>query len=233
MSHNTDSTTGGAGRKEIHHTAKRLASAFISQYYSALILDPLSLTRFYRPISRIVHGTSTDGNVITDDENDNDGNGNDKGESSRVVDGSEDSVRRLIRQIDQPQISLTSTECMNSLQGSVLIVVHGSIKINKTSNSRDFSHTFLLAHEREDNIEDEQVPPRYFILNEVFKYLSSGEGKDTERSVQPIQGTLVLSHDTLPMLPGILGIEGIEVPFALEHSEQQETRDNDDNDQRE
>ncbi|XP_059300821.1 nuclear transport factor 2 isoform X2 [Lycium ferocissimum] len=136
--------------------ATQVGSYFVQQYYQVLQQQPDYVHQFYTDASSIVRV---------------DGDSNES--ASALV-----PIHTLIMSLSFSGIKVKTINSLESWNGSVLVVVSGSVKLKDSSVWRNFVQTFLLAPQEKG----------YFVLNDVFHFVNE------EGSVLP-QAPVVSQHN--------------------------------------
>ncbi|KMZ69386.1 RNA binding protein [Zostera marina] len=134
-------------------TAVQIGNFFVGQYYQVLQKNP-----------DIVHQFYTDGSNMT------------------VIDGSMVEtakttleIHSLIMSLNFKTIEIKTAHSMESLNGGVLVVISGSVKIKELhSKQQRFMQTFFLAPQDKG----------YFILNDVIQFIDDEQVKEHPTTLQ-------------------------------------------------
>ncbi|KAL8160709.1 hypothetical protein V2J09_002246 [Rumex salicifolius] len=130
-------------------TAVGVVSYFIQQYYRILQETPEIAYQFYKDESAVTR-------VLSDSEELN---------ASSVLD-----IHSVLTSLNYTGIEILSLKCQDSLNGSILAIVSGSVKSRNFNGWRKFTQVFLLAPQDHG----------YFVLNDIFEY-----GVEASVSQQP------------------------------------------------
>jgi len=125
-------------------TPSLVGKSFVKRYYTLLNNDPLSLHRFYNDHSIVTHGEQ-----ISVPERD------------IPVFGIEHIKERLKEHcFDDCRVKLSFVDCQKSVEGGILLQVHGQM-INRERKPRRFTQTFFLAVQKDG----------FYVHNDILRFL--------------------------------------------------------------
>lgn len=165
-------------------TASLVGNAFVNQYYNVLHQSPHVVHRFYTDESKLSRAEAgpngTVDTVVTQ-----------AGIHEKVMSMDYGDIRAEIKTVDSQE----------SLSGSVLVMVSGSLS-SQSRAKRNFVQTFFLAPQEKG----------YYVLNDMFRYLD-GE----QESLRPLasMGNGTLDPNSTPDVPSQVGVDS-QLPPQLE-----------------
>lgn len=149
---------------EQEHSAQQVSAAFVSQYYNTLLKNTDNLFRFYKEDSTVSHAEFN--------------------ESGDMITGLKP-IQTMFESMDfsNVRIKLQFVESQHSLGGSIFVFTNGTLSTSTTS--REFTQGFILAA---------QQPKGYYVLNDVFRYLSPLDGPDAKKPQPTVNFATFGSH---------------------------------------
>ncbi|XLS47482.1 hypothetical protein HN51_021840 [Arachis hypogaea] len=123
-------------------SAAQVGSYFVGQYYQVLPQHPNLIHQFYSDNSTMIRvdgvSTETASNVLQ--------------------------IHELVLSLNFGTIEIKTINSLDSLDGGVLVMVSGFVKIRDVKKRRKFVQTFFLAPQEKG----------YFVLNDIFHFIDDG-----------------------------------------------------------
>lgn len=153
----TNGVANGVSGTQVPNKASEIGWTFVPQYYTCMNQDPSRLHCFYTKKSTLVHA--------------------DEKEDAQPSFGQQEIHQRLqALNFENTKVYVSTVDSQASADGGIIIQVIGELS-NRGGNWRKFSQTFFLA----------QQPNGYYVLNDIFRYLSDDEDEDESAAAEEAQ----------------------------------------------
>ncbi|WFC93866.1 hypothetical protein MBRA1_000491 [Malassezia brasiliensis] len=153
----TNGVANGVSGAQVPNKASEIGWTFVPQYYTCMHQDPSRLHCFYTKKSTLVHA--------------------DEKEDVQPSFGQQEIHQRLqALNFENTKVYVSTVDSQASADGGIIIQVIGELS-NRGGNWRKFSQTFFLA----------QQPNGYYVLNDIFRYLSDEEDEDESAAAEEAQ----------------------------------------------